>query len=65
MNDESAKPRTITAPWEIDGDVRNELQALLAELEARLEAKEADWMRAGGTSAHAAGDGLANTRATR
>jgi hypothetical protein len=33
----------MPAPWDLDPAVRDELLALLAELEARLEAKEARW----------------------
>ncbi len=47
MNDQPGAARTTGAAWEADHEVREELQALLAELERRLEAKESDWRRAG------------------
>lgn len=65
MNDERPAPRTTAAPWERDHEIRKELQALLAELEARLEAKEADWQRAGVIPAHATVDPLAERRSSR
>ena len=62
MNDEQAVPRSGRPAPETDREVGEELQALLAELERRLEAKESHWRRAGLIPARVVDESTARSR---
>lgn len=65
MNDEAPIPRSETDSWDANREVREELQALLAELESRLEAKESRWRLAGLIPARGIDEPLAHARPSR